>query len=69
MRDELDEVLQEIPRAGTVREGLERGAQAFVYLDNSGNLVIIGEFGGLMLRERNLDYLVADAFLDDLEEF
>lgn len=61
MKDELDEILQEIPRAGTYREGLAKGTPAHVYLDNSGNLCVIGEFGGLMLKEKNLDYLLADA--------
>lgn len=64
MKSELDTVLDNLPRASDTVEGLGQGAHAYVYINDSGSLVIlIDDIGSLELNERNLEYLTADAVI------
>jgi hypothetical protein len=65
MKSELDKVLDDIPRASTLREGLGNGVKAYVYINDMGDLVIIMEdIGVLTLPEDHQGHLSADAVLD-----
>lgn len=58
---EIDEVLDTLPRATGVREGMKLGREALVYVDHTGALcILIDEGGFLKIDERHLAYVKAD---------
>ena len=58
---DMEVILDQIPRAGTVRAGISRGQDAVVYLDNQGALcILIQDVGLLTIDEHNLEFVNAD---------
>lgn len=60
--NELDRVLDALPKAIDLREGVAKGEPALVWLDATGKLNIVLNNGGwLWLEEKDHGHLQADA--------
>ena len=61
MKNELDEILEDIKRCHGLKEGLGKGNDAVVFIDDSGRLnILIDRVGWLGLDEKDLSHLHAD---------